>query len=494
MQPVDITQTARNGVGDKGSKSTLKIKSSKTKAALAVLLSPRTALQSANNQALLFGTSSQLVRDESPAFLRDLRAACKESEAMLMHEADFADSSSVVLLDGEKSLSKNLWSAGSRNLEGTIGSQHSNDRLYVPPMDNDIQQKPALDTADSFVDISVLDTDLETNADAILPPIPPDANQIKQPHLALSSVEHTLDLPRSVAESALKNRSRSRSPARKSKKGLRASATAEMPDFDKMTPAKLSKSIAEMGFKPIKSRDAKIALLKSCWESKARIALQSLPPNTNSSNGAAAPKKAPETLCEKPTKQPRMSKDTPASAVDGGEADPAVPKRRGRPPKVADGQIESAKPSKVPSKKAAPTAPLVQTVRDTHHDPFEDAQPPSAADAVQQLALAPPPQPFELIQSQPSSAPQIDLSTAITLAITTFPSRHDTKNLTWHEKILMYDPIVLEDLTTWLNTEGLGRVGVDEEVWPGLVREWCEARSVCCLWRENLRGGKRSRY
>ena len=46
----------------------------------------------------------------------------------------------------------------------------------------------------------------------------------------------------------------------------------------------------------------------------------------------------------------------------------------------------------------------------------------------------------------------------------------------------------------WLNIEGLGRVGVDEEVGPITVRSWCEGRGVCCLWRENLRGGARKRY
>ena len=58
----------------------------------------------------------------------------------------------------------------------------------------------------------------------------------------------------------------------------------------------------------------------------------------------------------------------------------------------------------------------------------------------------------------------------------------------------MYDPIVLEDLAAWLNTVGLGTVGVDEEVSALEVRGWCEKNSVCCLWKENLRGEKRKRW
>lgn len=54
---------------------------------------------------------------------------------------------------------------------------------------------------------------------------------------------------------------------------------------------------------------------------------------------------------------------------------------------------------------------------------------------------------------------------------------------TWHEKILLYDPIVVEDLATWLNTEGLGLIGEDREVSAGLVREWCESKGICCCHR-----------
>ena len=60
--------------------------------------------------------------------------------------------------------------------------------------------------------------------------------------------------------------------------------------------------------------------------------------------------------------------------------------------------------------------------------------------------------------------------------------------------MLMYEPIILEDLTAWLNTEGLNRIDEDNEVSPEQVKAWCEGRSVCCLWRENLRGGARARW
>lgn len=61
-------------------------------------------------------------------------------------------------------------------------------------------------------------------------------------------------------------------------------------------------------------------------------------------------------------------------------------------------------------------------------------------------------------------------------------------------RILMYDPVIVEDLTVWLNTVGLGRVGVDEEVTVAEVRDWCDSRSVACASRETHKKKERKRY
>lgn len=64
----------------------------------------------------------------------------------------------------------------------------------------------------------------------------------------------------------------------------------------------------------------------------------------------------------------------------------------------------------------------------------------------------------------------------------------------WSFRILMYDPIVLEDLARWLNTEGLRKVGIDEEANLSIVRGWCEGQGICCLARETQKGLERKRY
>jgi hypothetical protein len=100
----------------------------------------------------------------------------------------------------------------------------------------------------------------------------------------------------------------------------------------------------------------------------------------------------------------------------------------------------------------------------------------------------------ELSLSMTPDEKEAGLYSSLTTAITSAPRTNDPAKPSWHEKILMYDPIVLEDLTSWLNSGQLTRVGYDGEVSPGEVKKWCESQSVCCLWRVNLRGKERKRY
>ncbi|KAG5981143.1 hypothetical protein E4U55_003253 [Claviceps digitariae] len=93
-----------------------------------------------------------------------------------------------------------------------------------------------------------------------------------------------------------------------------------------------------------------------------------------------------------------------------------------------------------------------------------------------------------------STDSQSNLFEYITRAITTAPRTTVPTEPSWHEKILLYDPIVLEDLTTWLNSGQLTRVGCDEEINPLELKKWCESKSICCLSKVTLRGKLRKRY
>jgi hypothetical protein len=53
----------------------------------------------------------------------------------------------------------------------------------------------------------------------------------------------------------------------------------------------------------------------------------------------------------------------------------------------------------------------------------------------------------------------------------------------------MYDPIVLEDLTEWVNDD----VGV-AEARVADVKEWCLKKGVCCVSSATFRGRERKRF
>jgi hypothetical protein len=87
------------------------------------------------------------------------------------------------------------------------------------------------------------------------------------------------------------------------------------------------------------------------------------------------------------------------------------------------------------------------------------------------------------------------LFTQIKDAVLDAPRSEDPGYPSWHEKILMYEPIVLEDFAAWLNERGLVITGPERDkndpVLPWMVQKWCEEKSVCCLWKLNNRNATR---
>ena len=470
-----------------------------------ILLSPESAVKDAGNQELIFGTSSQLAREESPAFLKELQLAMKESEstaALIKPSAkdyDFLDlpsgrsrSSDVRAI----AASKSLWSAASRDVDGSLVEVDTVNLADTP--------KPVPAKTQRIKILKVLKT-IEPQLkgeDGILP----RAGETVEPAPKLD-LDDTADLeqkpeeaepaiPRSIAEAALRNRPKSKSPVKK--KSATKATSNQMPDYKGFTDNQLRKEIATYGFKPIKNREAMIMMLERCWESKMSIPLQEVPANVSLPPPVPANTNTDTSKSSSPPKQRvRPPKNSNQVAATAEKADGVPPKKpRGRPKK----DPTSTTP---PKRKRKTKAPLSEALVTGTDDEIYDSSPPtpsppkrrSSPQSSGQLQLS---QPLETASVKDAKSikgkDQALLLSQITKAVTTFPPTHDIKNLTWYEKILMYDPIVLEDLTVWLNTEGLGRVGEDDEVWPGLVKEWCEARSVCCLWRENLRGGARGRW
>ncbi|KAL2022054.1 hypothetical protein VTK56DRAFT_6098 [Thermocarpiscus australiensis] len=308
------------------------------------------------------------------------------------------------------------------------------------------------------------------------------------------------------------------------------------PNFELYTDARLAKEVASYGFKPMKTRKAMISLLDKCWASKIKTSLGSRTMHASMSTSSA--KEASSQPRGRPTKSSAKSKPGAAkspmtsrtsrrgkkdsvSAVESEMEAPQAEKRpRGRPRKNAAASPVKPSDAKAPaaSRRAwspttsrsvspAPTTPRrrkspAKPVVEVADSDSEGALASSAASSPEKYDIFSSPLQMDLsvtedtetsLMASPTSQ-QVALFRYITQAVVSAPRTTDPTNPSWHEKMLMYDPIILEDLTAWLNSGQLDRVGYDGEVSPGDVKRWCESKSVCCLWRVNLNGNERKRF
>ncbi|KAH6853218.1 structure-specific endonuclease subunit SLX4 [Chaetomium sp. MPI-CAGE-AT-0009] len=171
---------------------------------------------------------------------------------------------------------------------------------------------------------------------------------------------------------------------------------------------------------------------------------------------------------------------------------PASPKRAKSPRK--------AEPAPVTPRRRKAPAKQVLEIPDSESDDAFASTAPSSPDQQADLFSSPPAIDLSVTEDTEMSlmasptTQEVSLFGYITRAVVSAPPTKDPANPSWHEKMLMYDPIILEDLTAWLNAGQLDRVGFDGEVAPEDVKKWCESKSVCCLWRVNLRGKERKRF
>ncbi|KAL8654612.1 MAG: hypothetical protein Q9210_001396 [Variospora velana] len=475
--------------------SKVKTKVAKKTCPTLTLVPPEAAIKTVNEQDVLFGTCSQLAWEESPTFTRNVQQAVEESamiessasvsrenESQVSHQSTTSLSTSRL-----SSASRRMWSEAARNSAGSLLDVDVVDLVKTPqpsrtgvnPRAENVALAPPAHTHDG--DFTVVDDPVR--ADAVASPIT-KLQQDENPW------------PRLVAEAFLRERPRSKSPIKKQRrhKDTKTSAAEParpaMPNYNGFTEADLKNELAAFGFKPMRRREEIIPLLQTCWETKQRIVLQSLPPNV------------PVTPIAQQDLAQEASEPCDITKTDSPK------KRRGRPAtkKVAGVDNDSHQRESVASPKKARGRPRKNTVtKNAKSDPQKECRNQEISGA-EDAPPPPPPRKHSFTKRKGSSTPTTSLvaMTAVTdttalfvsvaKAVTSFPPTHDVKNLTWHEKMLLYDPIVLEDLADWLNREGLSRVGCEDNITPGLTKQWCESQSICCVWRENLRGGTRARY
>ena len=457
----------------------------------ATLLPPEKALEKAVEQELLFGTSSQLARDDSPTFVRELQHAIKESESLL------ADSPQVIgeglatnvgsgSTNGSRlslfAASRGLWSAATRDLNGSLHEAEVVDLSKTP------RAPSSYGTTDRSLELPVTVRNPQTLSKAsdtvALTDGWTNVDDIASPEHQQQETEPGRILHKSLAEAGLKNRPKSRSPVKKSKAGETRPKPSGMPNYEGFTASELEKQLKAYGLTAPKPREKQITLLERCWESKNRTALQSLEPNVNKPQQKADPSgeldatAKPANASPAKKKRGRPPKEAEVNITQGqtegaSKASPG-PKPRGRPRKEATEKTPTKKPAKSSAKhKNSVSASIPASKQPSPHPPeIPDSDPEATPRAPSHAALPPLETSNDFVTlSSPAadSAPPTPLThtallSRVTQAVTSYPPTHDMHNLTFYEKMLLYDPIVLEDLAAWLNTEGLKRVGVDDEV------------------------------
>lgn len=550
LQTAEAAGKASKGKGAKVTKKTKKAAAKQPE-----LLSPRAAMRQSAAQEFVFGTSSQLAREPSPTFLKELHAALRASNR----------ASDVLAPDRP---SRGLWSESARDEGGELVDIEVIDLVDSPafPQDNAI--------LDPWKDLPPDDSTAnhETDeADASLLEIgsriiPIAERRVSQPQLleprsvvtpsritinsaatvspdpsesSFPPIEDLLDEempPPSNQQQSLEEADQTVSPAKVD------DHAQPRPQYELFTDAKLSAEISRYGFKVVKSRTAMLSLLDQCWRSKNQApGAGALFSTTSAAAAPMAKKTAPETDSSSssapPAKRPRgkAKNSTAAKATtDDTEAISAPPAKRprGRPRKVVgtdavDTEVRAALRS--PVRKASsnhddePTTPTKKRGRPRKEEAATIVAPPPKPGAPARLPaqiedsdldseeeedewggseqiFSPVPAEVSIsdetevsLNVDPSDA-QSTLFSLITKAVKSAPRTADPSTPSWYEKMLMYDPIILEDLAAWLNSGQLTKVGYDGEVAPDDVKKWCESRSICCLWRVSLRGRERKRF
>ena len=512
------------------------------------LVSPTSAMKATSEQAYLFGSASQLAMDESPIVRLDALATLEHSEKFSsdpispQRTQQFSiESTSPKVIHGTAQLvrRRNLWGAAHRDTDNALLQVETMDLTDSPAVRDALAGKDALMQFGHFdpsTRISLGNGTLSSISAAtpctktIGSPI--DIDDITTPVLLRPAANSGKSFVRAMHTSrTLEEGLIEKAPVQALPPTEKAPPKVQphMPSYAGMSDHELKRQVAAYHFKPVRKREKMIELLEQCWRSEQGIEAASDGEDPSISgpthgevlgkvhgiSGRAVPK----------AKKPRAKRKSDPDELAG----PKEPmKRKGATAKKG----EDSKTGKAPRKRAAKMKPVadedVLDVEDIGADEIdqtvgkvEDLSP-KKLDRLQ----TPPPtisnlefpssspgfdevqQPFtrasgkEVIHQDehslltPKTTPSPDIMIQVHAAINNCVDARGTKAPTghpvptWREKILMYDPIVLEELTVWLNTEGFRAIGEDREISPLQVRDWCEQNGVCCL---GVGGGWRGR-
>ena len=493
-----------------------KVKKSTKKVTVAVpqkLLSPGAAQKRMEKQDILFGTSSQLAREDSPSFLRELQRAIKASESQAMEDSI----NEVVPAMRRKSLSslqatRKLWAVGARG-----------DDLAILEAEPPLFGRPAMIAEAAMlpmVDIPLMDdiplmADVALNVEAIdsVPVVTvSDVAQAESQHIDLISSDAFQDIDTVAGlpqQPAVYHEVISSPPS--AQITTRPNVLQDLSTNKKLNLTASLLSLDDNKAPPSSQKGAERARSHSPKKSALFEAVQPLAAFITEPMPRKSPKRA--------STAPIILTSSPYHDIEDIEdSEPELtssPPRRRSPPRLPATlelsprsarkrqRTVSRSPSPSPRPQDSPIANSPKPASKSRSNTTKATKPTKAMRAPAKTKIKP--------TTEEEAAHHALLFKAITAAVTSAPPTTDLKRPSWYEKMLLYDPIVLEDLAGWLNAgvlkgymprgeDMVGYVGggeADDEVdliKPALLQKWCEENSICCLWRNGLRGGVKAKY
>lgn len=520
------------------------------------ILPPEAAVEYVNGQDLVFGTCSQLEREDSPQTLRETQEAIRASEKVSYPEdireltrtpvASTRQESSIRSVSNLAG-TRNLWSVANRDNEGSLvqskalnvidltdGTASSRrhispreDKILDKSLPNDWFEHPFADI-DSPPEKRALSSTMGENASASTTRMgmksPQALTPVPGPRPTVAATESAKETGRNAIEVV------SCQPDCPDASSI--PPVPQMPQYSGFTDAELSKQVTSFGFKAVRGRKKMMELLQQCWESKhgshappnshytSQTGHEEIPtsekgPKSNSildskSKGKAKRKNAAASRAEDLLVQSKSASSASASGTtlqtysqnqsrekpinvtstsfieieEIQDSEEEITLSPSRIQKHYDGIYSKSKAStRAPEHSLDILTKILPSSPTKHKTVFKTSVTKKSSSAS--ITASRTTKPSGRICSA-------DLSAQITKAVRAqsrlslqSPSLGGRMQPTWHEKILMYDPIMLEDFAAWLNAEGLGLVGEDREVGPGSVREWCESKGICCCWKKN---------
>jgi len=279
-----------------------------------------------------------------------------------------------------------------------------------------------------------------------------------------------------------------------------------MPDYNAWITTKLKAEVAKYGFKDLKTRPRMVSVLEQCWLAKNK---RNIEQEANKGMGVAtssilthrtrstSPSQANRAQSSGPNNPSHRGYSTTATSGVSGfrENGPTIrrvptegrgqrPPARGRSPTPRDRPTTNQPTARQPGiNNALGTAAQCPQKSQSLYKPAASTSPQSPKrKSRKRKRKQNPPSPSPPKSSSPSrSRSPMRFRKMISRVI--LDIKPGSEGYKFLHAILMYDPISVEELAEWLNTQGIkeGGFGTHIVVTAKDVKNWCISKGVCCF-------------